>query len=464
MAGTTFSAVSTVLDLFMENCDWDNSQTTGIKLDCSNGGQIRNVLGSNFRASYGSGPGVSIVAPLTTGGTGYVKGIAFSNFEASKNTHEGIAIYGLPAYCSGISFINPQVNGNSSLGPGYNNILIAGGDGILIQGGAAGIYQTEVGTNSLYGVAIQSTFTGVLSILGTDLRGNQNGPFLNSSSSPINAPFVLNRIINGAMQIAQRGINFSSPSGYTVDQWIVGYSGSPVASVAQVTGPTGFPYALQMTGAPGNTEAYILQRIESANIADLAGTTVTLSATIQASSNQTVRWVAAYPTAKDNWASQVFIAGGTFSVTTTAQTFSAQITLPSQVANGLAIGLEANNDGPFTSGTLTITGVQLVAGVFVAPFDQRQIETELTLCQRYYAVINMNAQSPTTGNLIVPWYGTVAMRTTPTVSLISGGSASNASINGAIPFTNQPAGYFQIVSSAAGGFVTNALYSVSAEL
>jgi len=88
----------------------------------------------------------------------------------------------------------------------------------------------------------------------------------------------------------------------------------------------------------------------------------------------------------------------------------------------------------------------------------------LALCQRYYSIIYMNAQSPAASTMSVPWYGPVNMRAFPTITQLSAGSASNATLNNAYVSSNQPAGYFQIVASVASGYVVNASYSASAEL
>ena len=113
--------------------------------------------------------------------------------------------------------------------------------------------------------------------------------------------FLRNRIINGAMDFAQRGTSFSSPGNgtYILDRWLLGWVGAAPATSAQVAGPTGYRYALQMTGATGNTQAYLIQRIESYNCSDLSGQTVTIQANISVSSAQTVLWNFLYANAQD---------------------------------------------------------------------------------------------------------------------------------------------------------------------
>ena len=198
-----------------------------------------------------------------------------------------------------------------------------------------------------------------------------------------------NRIINGAMVISQRGTSFSTPAAgaYNLDRWLIGWGGAAPATVAQVTGPTGFKNALQVTGAASNTLTQVIQRIESYNCSDLSGATVTLQANIATSSSQTVLWALKYANTQDTFSSVTTISSGTWSATSTATTFSATVSgLPAVAINGLQLEIYPNNAGAFTSGTITITGVQLEKGSTATSFDYRPYGAELALCQRYYEV------------------------------------------------------------------------------
>jgi hypothetical protein len=198
-----------------------------------------------------------------------------------------------------------------------------------------------------------------------------------------------NRIINGAMVISQRGTSFSTPAAgaYNLDRWLIGWGGAAPATVAQVTGPTGFKNALQVTGAASNTLTQVIQRIESYNCSDLSGATVTLQANIATSSSQTVLWALKYANTQDTFSSVTTISSGTWSATSTATTFSATVSgLPAGAINGLQLEIYPNNAGAFTSGTITITGVQLEKGSTATSFDYRPYGAELALCQRYYEV------------------------------------------------------------------------------
>lgn len=274
-----------------------------------------------------------------------------------------------------------------------------------------------------------------------------------------------NRIINGGMDVWQRGTSFTSPNGYTSDRWGIGYTGSSIASAARVTGPTGYNYALQLTGETGNTLTALYQKIESANSADLVGKTVTISATIYASSAQIVTWYLLYPTAVDNFNSQTGILQGTWNIGTSPQTFTATVSnLPSGVANGLQLNIYPQNAGPFTSGTFTITGVQLEPGSVSTPFERRPYGHELMLCQRYYEVGNFNSQIyGTSGWGYTEWIGFLAnKRVTPTMTIIPSGASNYTTSGTALVNLNGFDINKQVTTTGNGGALIS--WTASAEL
>jgi hypothetical protein len=158
-----------VCNLIVNGCDFDNSQSCGIDIDGSNGGDIYALQFDSSRAGFGAGPGLAI-----NGGDN----INFSNFQSVKNTQYGILILS----GSHIVFNDCQVLGNSSLGGTYDNVFISGGDSILFVGGVVGKWRSEL-TNTPYGFAINSAFTGYFRATTVDLRNNATGPVRNSSTT-----------------------------------------------------------------------------------------------------------------------------------------------------------------------------------------------------------------------------------------------------------------------------------------
>jgi hypothetical protein len=195
---------------------------------------------------------------------------------------------------------------------------------------------------------------------------------------------VIDQRNNGASQTITNG----AANVYCLDRWIAFSSGSNITTQQVASGVTGIPYVLQITGAAGNTAAQCSQKIESRNIADLAGSTVTLSALLSNSVNTSMYWFAFYANTTDNFSAITQIATGTFTVNSTLTQYSVQIALPALAANGVQIVLGSATQ---TSGTLRIGNVQLEKGVTATAFDYRPFGTELALCQRYLPAYSYNS-------------------------------------------------------------------------
>jgi len=233
-----------------------------------------------------------------------------------------------------------------------------------------------------------------------------------------------NRFINGQMVIDQRNngasVSINNTVAYTVDRWYVGFVGG-TGTAQRVSGTGGFQNAIRLTGGSGITLAYIGQKIESFNSADLAGTTVTVSFRASSSTvTNTFGWVARFPNSQDNYSGVTSIGSGSITISSTPTNYSFSFTCPSGVTNGLEIYFQVTN---FTSGTLDITGVQLEIGSTATSFDFRPYGTELALCQRYFQQLdatsvmytrwNLGYADTATGSFTLP----VRMRGTPTFSV-----------------------------------------------
>lgn len=236
-----------------------------------------------------------------------------------------------------------------------------------------------------------------------------------------------NRIINGSMAVDQRNNGASLSSGvgaqtYSVDRWWFVGIGAAVTGQRVSGSSFGYQYAFQITGAAGNTYAAYVQRIESLNAFDLASTTVTVSFSVSSSTLTSIQAVLSYAGATDNWTSPTVISTNTISINNTATRYTFSVALPANVVNGLELRFVAPSG--ITSGTLTITGVQLEAGSVATPFERRPYGTELALCQRYFyqptaaGSLSQLAQqygSVAGSNLYRSIYFPVPMRVTPTV-------------------------------------------------
>jgi hypothetical protein len=202
--------------------------------------------------------------------------------------------------------------------------------------------------------------------------------------------FLRNRIINGAQSVDQRnnGASASISSGtvaYITDRNGVFNAGTNAITAQRVSGPTGFQNALQITGSASNGGVNWFQRIEANNTFDLAGVSVTFSATLSASANRNVTAEVSTPNSFENFLSQTTGPNTTWAVTTTPTRFSFTFTMPANAVNGVEMEILL---GPLLAGqTVTITGVQLEVGTAATPFERRLLGQELALCQRYCYVL-----------------------------------------------------------------------------
>jgi hypothetical protein len=273
---------------------------------------------------------------------------------------------------------NPCVAGDTVVTQGYTLASLV--NALPLTGGTVTGATTFSGTTAFSGTNTfsgASTFTNQVTINGGSASGYTG---------------FKNRIINGEMDIDQRNngasqtITNGAANVYCLDRWIAFSSGSNITTQQVASGVTGIPYVLQITGAAGNTAAQCSQKIESRNIADLAGSTVTLSALLSNSVNTSMYWFAFYANTTDNFSAITQIATGTFTVNSTLTQYSVQIALPALAANGVQIVLGSSTQ---TSGTLRVGNVQLERGSNATSFEFRDYGRELIMCQRYFQICNL---------------------------------------------------------------------------
>ena len=214
-----------------------------------------------------------------------------------------------------------------------------------------------------------------------------------------------NLIINGAMQVAQRGTSLSRTSSniaYTLDRMISRSNSSTNHTVTQETdAPTGFTNSMKVVRDSGQTGALIRIEtpLETKNITQLRGQKATLSFYAKKDSGATDSDLSVFLytgdgtegdrsiTAYDN--EVVALNGETATLTTSWQRFefttsSTLITDLSQLAVQIqysGVGTAPSNDGFF------FTGLQLEVGDTATPFEHRSYGEELALCERYFQVL-----------------------------------------------------------------------------
>ena len=377
-----------------------------------------------------------------------------------------------PNSISGINSITAQV---SAL-----NFYDSAGAALPVTAGAINvdnINATGVSTfanATIAGGSITGVSTiGVTTVTATNLTVNGNayptaGPLSNR-----------NIIINGAMRVAQRGTSSTAADYGTVDRWVSGYgSGTVTQSQQSLTSgdpyDEGFRYFFRATNtsassAPTTEYQRFLQYIEGYNIASSgwnyksSSSYVTLSFWVRSSLAGT-------------YYGKLGTLDGTnyaypFSFTLSANTWTkviktipgnSNLTLDNDNGGALGVyivsyygtdntdsGVSLNTWAAFSGGaqfpdfpqnwkgtasaTFDITGVQLEVGSVATPFEHRSYGDELARCQRYFHKFEtgrlVNGYKRHDAECYWSYYSPVPMRTTPTPTLVAGGTFSNFNSN-----------------------------------
>ena len=246
-----------------------------------------------------------------------------------------------------------------------------------------------------------------------------------------------NLIINGAMQVAQRGTSFSiahdgDRQSYPVDRFrfiMDTAMDSYDATVAQVAdAPDGFASSLKITTGTAETgpdaEEYIFveHRVEAQNLQQLnygsaSAQTMTFSFWVKSSITGTFGMSFYTPDSNRVIGKQYTInSADTWEYKTiTIEGDTSGSGIPNDNGEGLRIiwwllagsdftgtdntnwidfvgtgygdAVEQNGVGTTAGATWQITGVQLEVGTVATPFEHRSYGEELALCQRYYEIL-----------------------------------------------------------------------------
>jgi hypothetical protein len=303
-----------------------------------------------------------------------------------------------------------------------------------------------------------------------------------------------NRIINGAMQVAQRGTSTTGVTTtdgyYACDRWRTQTDYGTWTISQDTDSPNGFSNSLKLdcttAGTSNSDEISVRYYMEGQDAqgfgfgtADAKPLTVsfwiksnktgtyTVRFYIEDTGNPEISRTFTIDTA-DTWEYKtVSVPANTSNAITNDNTFgfglfwyfgaaSGFTSTPLNETWGSSVSANSvNSDIPGLGGStndyVNITGVQLEAGSVATPFERRQYGQELALCQRYYYRIKADAggqvlgsgmmNSATAGRFFIPFM--VPMRTSPTALeqsgtatnyvVFNGGSAQNC---GAVPTFN----------------------------
>ena len=285
--------------------------------------------------------------------------------------------------------------------------------------------------------------------------------FFEQLTTGINAQGIVgrNKIINGRMDIAQRGTSFPAmaASTYCLDRYALQYTTTGVVTVSQqqdAPSDNEFQNSLRVTVTTADTSIasadfmYLRQSIEGINVRDLIGKPFTLSFRVR-SSKTGVHCVAFRNAGFD----RAFIAEYTINNANTWETKSITVS-PGLITSGTwnwsnGIGLDVEfilmagslfhtTTGSWLSSSaalctsnqvnfldtvgniFAVTGIQLEPGIVATPFEHRLFGQELIYARRYTRI--QSFPIPVTGSTA---YGYIIdMRAIPTIT--GGGSGFNS--------------------------------------
>tara|TARA_R110000850_G_scaffold26479_1_gene75807 strand:- start:143 stop:1198 length:1056 start_codon:yes stop_codon:yes gene_type:complete len=337
-----------------------------------------------------------------------------------------------------------------------------------------------------------------------------------------------NLIINGAMQVAQRGTSFTSQNAvaYHLDRWETsGFNmGDGVYRVDQSTdAPADFMNSTKIacttadTSQDANNQMYFQQQIEGLNCSHVNffvsnADTITLSFHVKSNRTGTYSFalkLSDNASVENNTSTRIYNTTYTISV---ANTFEKKtITIPldtngsTKVTNNtfsMAIqfwlGAGSNRDGDgagawgangnaatasanldilgSTDNNWYITGVQMEIGSQATPFEHRSFGEELALCQRYFEASTISSVAAFVTDTIVLGNGKYAItkRANPTIAyttnftLYVGGAApsiSSLTVDG----TPTTSGFIARCTSSASNnseaaLIQNGVYTADSEL
>ncbi len=299
------------------------------------------------------------------------------------------------------------------------------------------------------------------------------------------------------MQVWQRGTSYSgTPSSVaygSVDRWAF-YSTSPITASQSTSVPSGFQYSLKLqrpAAATTTAQLYTLQVIESVNMLDLAGQTVTLSFYAKAGANfsasgSLLSYGVGTGTVADEgsagglggWTGSAAPISGNQALTTTWTRYFFTGVIGASALEMDAYFYYTPTGTAGADDSVYITGVQLETGSIATPYERQIYSDQLIQCQRYFSKSYLDGVTPgtstNTGKNSWVSMGTVStfmrysqpfsvtMRAAPTTVAIysTTGASGNVRLSNASDFavTTEDAGalafaFYGNRSWAAGDFV-----------
>ena len=207
-----------------------------------------------------------------------------------------------------------------------------------------------------------------------------------------------NLIINGAMQVAQRGTSQTATGFGSIDRWYSALSGATITMSQEsfTLGQTDVPGAskyLKSSVTTGNNNSGVLQKIEAQNAFLAINNTVTLSYYAKGTSPTSglqvgIMWFdGSSASAKPSESVTLTASWVKYTHTFTVPSISG-LTMTNASAYLEVHWLQKNADTGTAAYEVNLAQVQLEVGTKATPFEYRSYGDELLRCSRYFVSAN----------------------------------------------------------------------------
>jgi hypothetical protein len=211
-------------------------------------------------------------------------------------------------------------------------------------------------------------------------------------------PFTRNAILNGSLDIWQRGTSFTA-TGYVADRWYYASGAVGRTVTRQAPSLTGFQYCIRSQRDSGNsaTNSYsIRQNLETVNSLPFAGQSVTVSfyaragANYSAASNGLIAQLKSGTGTDQNsavsYTGETNVINQTATLTTSWQRFTYTATVGSSATELSLVFIAIPTGTAGAADYFDVTGIMLEVGSQASPYANQgaSIQAELAMCQRYY--------------------------------------------------------------------------------
>lgn len=381
-----------------------------------------------------------------------------------------------------LSIVAQQIEGSQDIyyyNAGTDTLAAALATGYFSDGTKRGMELNDVVYVIANGINTQCQVTA---ISGTAVTINTNAAL--STTAGVN----FKNIIDGGDATTnpwQRGTSFSNigtTATYTADRWFVTAANS--ASSAQVTKTAlttvpGFSQAFNFGRGQSSVNASSItfgQIVESLDSIRLQGSAVTLSfyaASNTGFSGANLAVALCYGTGTDQSATSA-VAGSwtgfgnaistTQAITSTMTRYTFFGTVPTSATQvGLLLGYTPLTAVATVGDNVNLLGVQLELGTGATAFEHRDVQVELSFCQRYFFQINEGLSGSIVGSgqvgassaetIMIPL--PVQMRAVPTVAVTAGSFAfalagTNTAVSGFAAGLNQTPNFISVVGTTTG--------------